>query len=503
MLALPISLSLAQSPAQDLGATTTVPPRDPRLKALQTTDTQAPPDVTAATLQGNANITGSRPLTADEAVKLAIKLQPGILSARAALNAQKGRTQQVSAGLRPQVQVAGSYNRATTLNGVRFGAAATAAPAGTSSSGSTTTTTGGTGTSTTTTATTTSTTNFVPSIGVIVGADVQATLKQLIFDFNHTRDLVKQSRALDRAADQNLAKAIADASFEVKQAFYQYRQGLNLARVYELEVQNRQSQLDLAQSRYNVGLGQPVDVYSAQTAKSEAVLNLQVARDNAEQARITLTLAIGIDPRTPIQLAEVDEPAAPATDVNALVTMALKQRPEALQARETLRATGYAFSAARSTNAPIVSGAMNVISEGDQFVPQNDYLTVGVTLSWSAFDGGLTRGRTQEARANIVAAKSQLVAVEQTIKADVSSAFVNLRSVEGRVTVANAEVANAEQNVQVAEMRYRTGVGQFVDIINAQAFLLNARSNQVNTLALIPQYRAAIQHAVGAGVSIR
>ncbi len=292
-------------------------------------------------------------------------------------------------------------------------------------------------------------------------------------------------------------QAMCDTAFQVKQAFYQFVQNKRLADVNEQEVSNRQAQLDLAQSRYNVGLGEPVDVYSAQTAKAEAILNLQIARDNVEQARIGLALAVGIDPLTPIDTADSSEPPVEGNDVNALVEQSLKQRPEALQALENLRSTGYAVKAAKSTNAPIVSGALNLITLGDQFLPQNDYLTVGISLSWNPLDGGLARGKVAEARANVLAAESQLNAIQQSIKADVASAYVNLRNAEGRVAAAQADVANAEQNVLVAEQRYRTGVGQFVDIINAQAFLLTARTNLVTTQGLIPQYRAAVARAIG------
>ena len=78
-----------------------------------------------------------------------------------------------------------------------------------------------------------------------------------------------------------------------------------------------------------------------------------------------------------------------------------------------------------------------------------------------------------------------------------TTAYVNLRSAEQRVTLSQADVANAEENVKVAEGRYRIGIGQFVDIINAQAFLLTARTNLVTTNALVPEYRAALEHAMG------
>lgn len=488
-----------------------VPPRDPRLKALKTQDSVRPPNVTTPAPPAGTPDVPQRPLSAEEAVRIALRLQPSILNARAGLFGQQGRTRQARSALLPQVTVAASYNRVTTLHGAHFAGAQAAGGNGTSSTGTTGTTTGGAGstgsagagnsTSSTTTSTSTTSTSPAPSIGVVPGADVEGSLRQLIFDFDHTRNMVRQSKSLERAADQNVVRARSDTAFNVKQAFYQHVSDLQLVQVNDLEVTNRQAQLDLAQSRYNVGLGQPVDVYSAQTAKAEAILNLAVARDNAEQSRIALALAMGIDPRTPIVPASSQEAVVVGDDVNALVALSLRQRPEAIQAGETLRSSRYGVAAARTTNAPIISGEVNVISQGDQFVPQNDYLTVGISLSWYPVDGGLARGRVDEARANVLAAQSQQTAIELSIKADVSSAYVNMRSAEGRVAAAQADVANAEQNVDSAVIRYRTGIGQFVDIINAQAFLLTARTNLVTTQGLIPQYRAALARAIGTRIT--
>ena len=333
---------------------------------------------------------------------------------------------------------------------------------------------------------------------VAQGFLAQATLRQLIYDFNHTLDLVRQSAELERAAAQNLTRIQFDTVLDVKQAFYFLVQSLQQVQVDELEVANRQSQLDLARSRFNVGLGLPSDIITAQTAKAEAILALSQARANAEQARINLAVFMGIDPRTPIVPAQSAEPATASNDVNALTRTALAQRPDVLQAQFNLRSARYGVNAARTTNAPAITGSASVISRGDQFLPQENDLTVGIGVTWTPIDGGLTRGRVQEARGNVTIAEQQLYIAQQTVKSDVATAYVNLRSAEDRVATAQADVANAAEGVRIATGRYSTGLGLFLDIITAQAFLLTARTNLVNTQNAVEQYRAALNHALGA-----
>lgn len=428
----------------------------------------------------------NRPLSADEAVRIALRLQPNIAIARANLLAAQGRTQQARSGLLPTLGLSGSYNSVSSLNGSGTSAVTGGSGTGSGSSGA------GTGGGTGSTGGTGGTSSLQAS-----GFLASATVRQLIFDFNHTRDLVREAASLERAANQNLTRTQYDLILQAKQAYYAYAQNLRLVTVNESNVANRQAQLALAQARLNTGLGLPSDVATAQTAVAEAIANLTIARNNADVARINLALTMGVDPRTPLQIAPTDEAPFPSNDVNGLVATALRQRPEVLQAQATIQANQSGLNAARTTNAPSVSGSFGFTTRGDQVLPQNDTFAVGISVSFSPFDGGLTAGRVKEARANLTASQAQLLATQQSVTSDVAQAYVTLRTAEQRVAVATNEVANATEGVRIVEGRYRSGLGLFLDIINAQAQLLTAQTNLVNAQAAVSSARAAINRAIG------
>ena len=236
---------------------------------------------------------------------------------------------------------------------------------------------------------------------------------------------------------------------------------------------------------------------TAQTAAAEAVTALILARSNAETARINLALQIGIDPRIPITPTETDEAPFPSDDVNGLVTTALRQRPEILQAQATIQADQSGVGAAKTTNAPAISGSIGVTTQGDNFPPNNDSFTAGLSVSFSSFDGGLTSGRIREARASLQAAQAQLLSTQQTVTSDVAQSYINLRTAEQRVASSTSEVANATEGVRIAEGRYRSGLGLFLDIINAQTQLITAQTNLVNAQGAVSSARAAIKRAIG------
>ena len=438
-------------------------------------NTPVPPPVILPGLPGAQSVVPvpadqtNRPLTAEEAAQIALARQPSIAAASGQVTASRGVTQQERSGLLPTLGLRTAYTHAETLKG--SGAAAVGVPGAAGSGGS------------------------------IDQFQASATVSQLIYNFNHTRELVRQARAQERAAGQNLSATQQDVVQQVKQAFYQYVQARQLLEVNQENVANRQSQLALVNARYRVGLGLASDVANAQTAVSEAVQNLTQAQNNNSVAQVTLAQLMGIDPRTPIQPAEAGEPPLASSDVNGFVQAALRQRPEVLREEATVQANQHALKAARTFNAPSLSADLGFNALGPQFFPQNQAFTVGVALQFDPFDGGLTHGLTKQARGNLATAQAQLVSQQIAVASEVSQFYLDVRSAEQRMKAAGSEVINAREGVRIATGRYQAGIGQFQDLLTAQQALYTALSDQVNARASLETGRVAFDRAIGLPVA--
>ncbi len=406
----------------------------------------------------------NRPLTADEAVRIGLRNQPNVLIARSGLESARARTSQAKAGLGPNVGVNAGYSFTRQFNGPDSAAS-----------------------------TTFSSNSF----------SANATLRQLIYDFNHTRDLVKESAVLETSASQNLTKVQSDLALQIKQLFYTYAQDLLLIGVNEANVANQQGHLDLAKALLGSGLGLPSDVVRAQTAVADAVLNLNLARNNAAISVVSLATTMGIDPRTPIKQASSSEPKLLSDDVKGMVKTALSRRPEVLQAQANLDASQISVHFAKTGNSPTFSASLGLGSRGIDFPMDTNSFVIGATVQFTPFDSGLQNGKVREARANVISAQAQLTAAQQNVTQDVSEAYLNLRLAEQRVVTADAEVANAQESVRLTEGRYKAGVGTFIDVLDAQNALTTAQSNRVNAASAVDQAKAAVAHAIGAALPTR
>jgi len=402
----------------------------------------------------------NRPITADEAASIALHNQPHVTIARAGVDAAQGKQQQARSGLLPALQLNTSYASRSGGGGI--------ASAGGSASAS--------------------------------GYTTSAIVRQLIFDFNHTRELVRQAEALVKSSKAELSIVQFNTISDVKQAFYVFVQNTQLVTVNETNVRSQQEHAALAQAQLNAGVGIPLDIVRAQTAVADAIYSLNVARNSASTSQVNLALMMGIDPRTPIQAAESSEPAPPSEDLNILINEALDHRPEIAQLKTAIQAAQHGLSAAKTNNAPSLGADAGWSQRGSSLLSGTNGLLVGVDLQWNAFDSGLTAGLKKEARANLVSANAQLLSSQLTVVSDVSQAYLNLQTAGQRVETSKAEAFNAKESLRLAEGRYRSGVGTFLDVLDAQAALLTAETNRTNAQTAVNQARVALAHAIGTGI---
>jgi outer membrane protein len=319
----------------------------------------------------------------------------------------------------------------------------------------------------------------------------------LIFDFDHTRSMVAEAVAQERSTRATLSKVESDLVLQVKQAFYSYAQDVRLVDVNKNNYENQESHLALAQARLKAGVGLPSDVVRAETAVADAVFSLNLADNNASVARVNLAELMGIDPRTPVAVGDAGEPPLHSTDVNSLVETGLAQRPDILQALEAVNAAKHGVQVAKTYNSPSVTASAGWLQDGAGFPLKNDYLSAGIGITWDLFDSGYSSGGVKVAKGNLQVAEAQLNSTRLAVISDVSQAYLNLKTAQQRLVTAQAEVANGEEGVRLAEGRYRSGLGTFLDVIDAQTALVTANTNKVNAQSSVDQARASLAHAIG------
>src|SRR5204863_4136141 len=141
-------------------------------------------------------------------------------------------------------------------------------------------------------------------------------------------------------------------------------------------------------------------------------------------------------------------------------------RAEVRVARAEVAVNDYQKRAARAEQLPSleflgdygVSGITPVTSA----LPTRRY---AIQLNVPIFNGGLTRGRIQVASSRENQAQLQLASVRGQVEEDVRLAYAALRTTVDTVRAADQAVTLAERELQMAQDRYRAGVGDSIELV--------------------------------------
>jgi outer membrane protein TolC len=188
----------------------------------------------------------------------------------------------------------------------------------------------------------------------------------------------------------------------------------------------------------------------------------------------------------------------PELSPETAVSTARTQRREILVAEEQVRVAELETKAARAERLPSVDFIADYGSSG--ITPsKRDFPTrdVGVRVSVPIFNGGATNGRVQVAASRQRQAELQLRDVQQQVEQDVRDALQTLATSAEQVKAADQAVRLSERELQMARDRFSAGVGDNIEVINAQTALANARDSQVTALTQHNAARINLSAALG------
>ena len=307
-----------------------------------------------------------------------------------------------------------------------------------------------------------------------------ATVSQLITDFGHTSNLVASTRFSAKAADQNALATRQQILLAVDQAFFGVLQAQAVLRVAQETVSARQVVVDQVEALAKSALKSDLDLSFAQVNLAQAKLLLLDAQNNEKGAQAVMAALLGYV--TPREFDVVDEGGAmnaPPGNLDELIGQAVSLRPE-------LQAIHYQYESAerlkyaqRDSLFPTISalGAVGGAPIRDDRVT-SWYGAVGVNMEIPVFNGFLFSARTKEADLRAQAVEQRLIDLRNSIARDVRTSWLNANTAYDRLDVTNQLLKQANLALDLAQTRYKLGLGSIVELSQAQLQQTQAEISQ-------------------------
>ena len=311
-------------------------------------------------------------------------------------------------------------------------------------------------------------------------------------------------RFAEEASLRSHAARGATLALETLTAYWQWSQARAQIAAYEAAVTRMNALAKDTKNAKEAGLATDNELLSAEVSADECQLQLDDAKRREELGRVTLTRLTGrVFSEECVPVKPDPGAAIPFPAPREAIACALTNREELAALRLAVRAGDERITASRAEARPQLSliaryeyGRPNM----RDFPPDDtwrDDTMVGAAMTWNLFDGGLTRARTAEARAQADRDRFQLEAAEETVVAQVRQAGLTLRHADVRLKTTTHAFTAASRNLEVAGSLWKNGIARHSDVLDAQARVTGSQADLITAQADLILARVALTHALG------
>jgi multidrug efflux system outer membrane protein len=329
------------------------------------------------------------------------------------------------------------------------------------------------------------------------GVGAQASYEVDLFGLNRDQlEAAEQSELSARYAQQTvrltITSDVANTYLDVlalRQRITIAKQNIDAAKriltITEAKVTNGvSSNLELAQQR-------------AQVAGEEAAI--PALEEQEREARYALAILMGRAPEGfDVKSVNLDGIVAPAVRAG-IPTELLTRRPDVAAAEANLLAAHANVDAARAAFFPHIDLSAGVTQA---FNPSSLAWSIGASLLQSIFDGGLLASESdlQKARQTEL-----LVTYRKAVfnsLSDAESAMGQVTSLTEQERLVNVQEVNAAEAYRIAELQYREGVTDLLNVLQTQQTLFNAQDELVSIRLARLQAGVGLYRALGGGWTV-
>ena len=273
----------------------------------------------------------------------------------------------------------------------------------------------------------------------------------------------------------------------------------------EATAESRREGLRLAKVRLDNGVTSALPYRQSETLLTQA--EQQLASKQLALARLRNQLAVLVGGAIPVALPEGLTLAAQGDDRQlqaALPSDVLLSRPDIVAAEEQLRAARANIGAARAAFFPSISLTGNAgfssDSLDDLFSDGGFGWSFGPAITLPIFDWGAREADLDLAQALEVEQVANYDRTVQTAFREISDALAGRRWLAEQVETLQRAVTAQERIAHIARLRYREGVADYLEVLDAERNLFSARQQLLATERAWLQNRATLFVALGGGM---
>ncbi len=282
------------------------------------------------------------------------------------------------------------------------------------------------------------------------------------------------------AAQKELTAAYEKLRLNVYEAFYRVLIAQEFVKVAEQSVELVEKQLGIAQTSLDAGAATNFDVLRAKVqlanAKSQVIRaknGVKIAK-NAYKTLLNLPLADDISVEGSFEIPEVK------IKLDELIKQALEKRPEITRSQLNEQAGQKQLSVAKTRNLPDFAFFSNYqISHSERLTEMNRIWSLGLQINIPIFDGFASRAAVKQSESVLKQLQIGTEQVMSIVETEVRNAYLALLEAKTLIDVQRETVAQAQESVRIATIRFENGMITTVELTDTQLALIQSKVNRL------------------------
>lgn len=323
--------------------------------------------------------------------------------------------------------------------------------------------------------------------------------------FGGKRRAWQAATAYVAASEEDRRDVLVSLLAEVARNYVELRGVQRRLAIARGNIRSQQASLELARSRFRGGLTSELDVTQAAALLAGIQAQLPALESSMKQTMHRLGVLLAQEPGALVaELSpETSIPSTPPEVPVGLPSDLLRRRPDVRRAERQLAVATARIGVETAELFPkfslVGAAGLQSLTAGDWFTAGSRYGSVGPTITWRILDFGRIRSHIKVANAReeqAVAAyeKAVLLSLE-----DVEDALVAYAKEQVRLQSLQEQVTAYQRALELASQRYKAGLADFLNVLDAQRSLYEAEDSLVQSERTVTTNLIALYKALGGG----
>jgi len=314
----------------------------------------------------------------------------------------------------------------------------------------------------------------------------QLSVSQSLFDFGANINRLRQANASEEASRFSFESTRQNTILLVKERYFGHLRNLRLLEVNQEAVKSAEEQLKRTESMYEIGSVAQGDVFRARTQFGNERISLINQQNAVQNSRALLNVALGRAADAPISIGDIEEvPDVKTYEMDEVVRVAGEKNPELQGLEKDKRSAQLGIHVARTAYLPSFSISAFYSRSNNEFnkvytdFGKNWFGSLSLNMSMNLFNGFSDQANLERQQLTYRIADENAIDRRRNLRLEVEQALLNLRAWKEITAINSDNLISAQEDLRLAQERYRVGAGTLLDIINAQVNVTRSKTTLV------------------------